>query len=485
MLVTPVDRLSESQVRLVDQVSRELLEDPGLLCFNEEATRILKDHGAKVEDGSPCPRVRIPSAVLDKALATAPSTVILGARDPDNRLVLDATEPRVRFVSGSETNVFLDVEFDGTVPKFTRREGSIERLKTAAHLCENLENLDSFIRCVNIRDEEVTRDNKDVNKFLASLDNITKHVQGGLTSLAAMDHVIRLGEIAAGGREAFEKEPTVSFITCVVKSPLQIVDDTASKLMAIARRRVPVVISSSPMGGATAPFDEFGMVAQVNAEVLAGMTLTQFTSPGAPALYGAVTVRTRLDNLNDMYGAPEFNHYGIDCTQMARFYKLPCYSTAGVGDASIPGIQATVEKLLTQLCVPLAGAQYIHYAFGLLERTNVFCPEQAIMDDAHIGIAKHWLKGTTVSEDRRGEVLDMVREVMATDHRTYVYHLPFPTREKVYVSYPLEDEAGGGLLAAHGKYKEIMALPRKGLPREAREEIAATIPGILPATLNS
>lgn len=484
VLVTPVDRLSESQVRLVDEVSREILEDPGLLCFNEEAARMFKDAGAKVEDGSPCPRVRLPAAVLDKALETAPSRIVLGARDPDNRLVLDATEPRVRFVSGSETNVWLDVEFEGTSPKFTRREGSIERLKAAAHLCENLENLDSFIRCVNIRDEEVTRDNKDVNKFLASLDNITKHVQGGLTSLSAIDEVIRLGEIVAGGKEAFEKEPTVSFITCVVKSPLQIVDDTAAKLMAMSRRRVPVVISSSPMGGATAPFDEFGMVAQVNAEVLAGVTLTQLVSPGAPALYGAVTVRTRLDNLNDMYGAPEFNHYGLDCTQMARFYKLPCYSTAGVGDTSVPGIQATVEKLLTYLCVPLAGAQYIHYAFGLLERTNVFCPEQAVMDDAHIGIAKYWLKGTTVSEDRRGEIVDMVREVMSTDHRTYVYHLPLPTQEKVYVCYPLEDEAGGGLLAAHRKYKEIMALPRKSLPQEVREEIAAEVPGILPKTLS-
>ncbi|MHC4202083.1 MAG: trimethylamine methyltransferase family protein, partial [Planctomycetota bacterium] len=222
VLVTPTDRLSQSQVRLVDEVSREILEDPGLLCFNEEAARLFKDAGAKVEDGSPCPRVRLPSAVVDKALETAPSKIVLGARDPTNRLVLDATEPRVRFVSGSETNVFLDVEFDGTVPKFTRRDGSIERLKTAAHLCENLENLDSFIRCVNIRDEEVTRDNKDVNKFLASLDNITKHVQGGLTNLQALDDVIRLGEIVAGGKEAFEKEPTVSFITCVVKSPLQI-----------------------------------------------------------------------------------------------------------------------------------------------------------------------------------------------------------------------------------------------------------------------
>ena len=33
--------------------------------------------------------------------------------------------------------------------------------------------------------------NKDVNKLLASLNNMTKHVQAGLTSLGALDDAIR------------------------------------------------------------------------------------------------------------------------------------------------------------------------------------------------------------------------------------------------------------------------------------------------------
>jgi trimethylamine--corrinoid protein Co-methyltransferase len=472
-------------VRLIDSVSRELLEDPGLLCYNEKAAALFKDAGAKIEDAGPCPRVRLASSVVDRALETAPSKIVLGARNPDNRLILDATEPRVRFGSGAETNIWLDVSFDGTEPRFERREGSIQRLCESAHLCEHLDNLDFFIRNVNIRDKEVTRENKDVNKYLASLNNITKHVQAGLTDLAALDDVIRLGEIVAGGPDALESNPVLSFITCVVKSPFQIVDDTAAKLIAISKRRVPVVISSSPMGGATAPFDEFGMVAQINAELLAGVALNQLVSPGAPVLYGAVPVRTRLDNLNDMYGAPEFNHYNIDCAQMARFYGLPCYSTAGVGDADRPGIQATVEKLLTLISVPTGGAQYVHYAFGLLERTNMFCPEQAVMDDAHIGIVKHMLTDPPVSEDRRAEIVGMVREVMATDHRTYVYHLPLPTRDSVYVRYPLEDEAGGGLLAAHRQYHAILERPRNPLAPDVQEEIVANVPNVMPQTLNS
>ena len=486
VLVKPHCRLTADQVRLIDGLSRKILEDPGLLCYNEKAAKIFKEAGAKIEDEGQCVRIRIPSNIIDNVLETAASRIVLGARDPDKRLILDAYESRVRFGSGSETNVWLNVTFnDEKKPNFIRKDGSIERLRKAAHLCENLEHLDFFIRCVNIRDEEITSKNKDVNKFLASLNNISKHVQAGLTSLAALDDIINMGQIIAGGKGAFEKNPVLSFITCVIKSPLQIVDDTAAKLIEISKRRVPVVISSCPMGGATGPFDEFGMVALINAELLAGVALNQLVAPGAPVLYGAVPVRTRLDNLNDMYGAPEFNHYNLDCAQMARFYGIPCYSTAGVGDADRPGIQATVEKLLTLINVPQGGAQYIHYAFGLLERTNMFCPEQAVMDNEHIGIIKRMLVDTNVSEERSAGVLEMIREVMKTDHKTFMYHLPLPTREPVYAHYPLEDKEGDSLYAAHQRYREIMDMPRNNLPREILNEITAKIPNILTKTVTA
>ena len=483
VVVKPYTRLPDADIRRVDEVSRTLLESEGLLCFNETAAGVFRDAGAVVDAAGPCPRVKIPAALVDRALETAPSTVVLGARNPDNRLVLDAAEPRVRFGSGSETNVWLDVRYENDQPVFSREPGSIRRLARAAHLCDGLENLDFFIRCVNIRDEGVTADNKDVNKFLVSLDNITKHVQAGLTHLDRLDDVIRLGRIVAGGEAAFETNPVLSFICCAVKSPLQIVDDTADTFMAISKQRVPVVISSCPMGGATGPFDEFGMVALINAELLAGITLNQLVAPGAPILYGAVPVRTRLDNLNDMYGAPEFNHYNIDCAQMARFYGLPCYSTAGVADTAVPGIQATVEKMMALTSVPRGGAQYIHYAFGLLERTNTFCPEQAVMDNAHIGIVKHMLAEPAVEASSSGAFLETLKEVMESSHKTFIYHLPLPSRDPVYARYPLEDDEGGALLAAHRRYREIMDIPRNRLPDEMLEEIKKNISGVLEKTL--
>ena len=492
-IVNPQKRISDEQVKILHKASMEILDDPGIVCFNEEAADYLDKAGCKVKKDENWPQkawqVRIPENTVMGAVESAPETVVLGARDPGNRLHLDTDVPRLYFGTGSETNIYLKTriaEFQQVddpnhkirYPVFSEDRGTVTHLCESAKLCNALENVDFYIRNVNLQDPDITEDNKDVNVFLASLMYMTKHVQAGITNLDRLDDVLKMAALIAGGEDKLKENPIVSFITCLVKSPLQMVEDTTQKLIGVARRGFPVVVSSSPQGGSTAPILEEGMVSMINAEILAGITLAQVVNPGTPVLYGAVPVRARLDTLHDLYGAPEFVHYNVDCVQMARRYGIPCYSTAGVGDTDVPGIQANTEKLMTLLTVPRSGAQYIHYAFGLLERTNVFCPEQAVMDDVHIGIAKRILANPSVDPKGRDDLVATVREVMQTDHKTYIYHLPLPSRDPVYARYPLEDKAGA-LHAAHQKHREILERPRKRLPDDIQRDIAARIPGVL------
>ncbi len=437
VLVKPYERLSLEQVKWLDEASMQILADPGIWCYNERAAKLFKEHGADVreerEGYSPCWRVSFPSGLIKEAVAQAPSRFVLGARKPENRLLLDAQVPRVYFGTGSEANVWIDVEMEPfasindpdvqvKVPIFHKRRGDSSLLCRAARLCEQLEHLDFFIRPLNIQDPEVTSKNHDVNKFFASLNNTTKHVQAGLTETESLKDVVRMAEIIAGGPQALKENPIISFITCVFKSPLQLVDDTTEKVFGVVEAGLPIVISSSPQGGSSAPIQEAGMVAQINAEILAGITLTQLIKEGSPVLYGSVPVRARLDDLHDMYGCPEFNQYNIDCVQMARFYEVPCYSTAGVGDAKVPGMQATFEKLFTHLHMAMSGAQYIHYAFGLLDRTNSFCPVQAVLDNEQIGKIKHCLRAARVEPSVVDDMLKTIKKVMASPHRLYARH---------------------------------------------------------------
>ncbi|MCJ8501664.1 trimethylamine methyltransferase family protein [Desulfatitalea alkaliphila] len=496
-IVKPYERLDKEEIIRLHKASLAILDSPGIWCYNERAAKLMGAAGAKVSEavefGQTLWRIRLPAGLVEECVAMAPSQVVLGARKPENRLLLDAGTPRIYFGSGSETNVWLETEMqsftsaDGgetvQIPRFQKRRGSAALLCRAAHLGEQLEHLDFFIRPVNVQDEGVTEDNHDVNKFFASLNNITKHVQAGLTRTDRLADLVRMGEIITGGPQALRENPIFSFIACVFKSPLQLVQDTADKVFAIVEAGLPIVISSSPQGGSSAPIQEAGMVAQINAEILAGVTFTQLIRQGAPVLYGSVPVRARMDDLHDLYGCPEFNQYNIDCAQLARHYEIPCYSTAGVGDAKVPGMQAMFEKLFTHLYMAMSGAQYIHYAFGLLDRTNTFCPVQAVIDDEQIGKVKHCLRAPKVGEAEAQDAVAMVEKVMGTSHRLFARH----ARKAIHsgdVSDPYRFEAKGMedevIARALDRLAEIEALPPVHLPAATVDRIFEEVPGLLP-----
>jgi len=497
VLVEPYHRLKLEQVEQLHRASLAILTDPGVLCFNHQAAEVFGDHGADVlsinPGGAPCWLLKIPGTVITDAIQAAPKVVKLGARDENNCLILDGHEPRVRFASGSEANNWLDMDMEAFVskrspgtevefPVFRVEKGTVDRLARAARLCEHLDSWDSFLRTVNIQDDDITNDNKDVNKFFTSLNNTTKHVMSGLTELSQLSNVVRMAQTIAGGEDRLRENPIISFITCIVKSPLQLVDDTTQKAIEIARRGIPLVISSSPQGGSTAPIGEDGMVAQVNAEILVGIALTQLVNKGTPVLYGSVPSRARMDDLCDTYGVPEFSQYNVDCVQMARYYGLPCYSTGGVSDVKVPGIQASVERLFSHILVTLAGPQYIHYAFGLLERTNTFCPVQAVLDDAHIDMVKRFVRQPIVTADRISESLKQIRNVMGTSDKLYILFVRRALRSgEITLPYPFEgkDMVDETLFRAQNRMEEILSLPSPHIAKQVVDRVFQEVPGLL------
>ncbi len=494
----PYERITKEQIARIHRASVEILKDPGLLCFNSEAAEIFHNHGAEVTpitpSDNPCWLIRIPEKVVSEALESTPKEVKLGARNEENALIMKGEEPRVFYVSGSETNIWLDVDFPTYVkksdpnvqiqiPEFNRRRGTVMDLCQAAHLCEHLESLDAFIRPVNIQDKDITEDNKDVNKFFASLDNTTKHVMAGLTSLKRLDNVVHMAELIVGGKEELKRNPIISFITCLVKSPLQFVDDTTQTLMEICKKGLPIVVSSAPQAGSTAPIKEVGIIAQINAEVLAGIILSQLVNRGTPVLYGSVPVRARLDNLMDSYGAPESSQYNVDCVQLARYYKIPCYSTSGVCDAKVPGMQSAIERLFSDITVSLSGPQYLHCAFGLLDGNSIFCPLQAVLDDAHFKMIKFFMRPPEVDEEGISDTLAQIKEVMDTPQKLYIKYIrPLMRSGQLSMPYPFEGEGetDNVMGLAYERMNQLLSQPVQHIDQDITTRIFSEIPGILP-----
>jgi trimethylamine--corrinoid protein Co-methyltransferase len=480
-----------------------ILQGQGITCFNKDAAEIFTASGAEVTEikaeGNPSWTLRIPEKVVMDAAESTPTTVKLGARNEENSLLLDAGRPMVHFASGSETNNWLEADIESfvskndssreiSIPVFRSEKGNTERLAKAAHLCENLDSWDGFLRCVNIQDDDINDSNKDVNKFFISLNNTSKHVMAGLTDLSQLDNLMNMVCIIAGGEDKFRENPIISIITSLIKSPLQFVDDTTEKTIEIAKKGIPLVISSAPQGGSTAPIIETGIVAQINAEILAGITLTQLVNKGTPVLYGSVPGRANMADLHDSYGVPEFSQFNIDCVQMARYYGIPCYSSGGVSDVKVPGVQSSVERLFSQIMITLAGPQYLHYAFGLLERTSTFCPAQAVLDDAHISIIKRLASEPRITEESINDVMVQMSKVMTSSTKLFTRFARTALRTgEITPQYPFESKgmADETLLKAMEKTDEIMTRPRNHIDNDLIDRIYDEIPGLLKRLKNS
>jgi trimethylamine--corrinoid protein Co-methyltransferase len=493
----PYERLTKEQVESIHQASMQILTAPGLISFNREAVDIFHSHGAAVKSitgDHQSWQVKIPEQLVVKALDTAPETVKLGARNPDNALVMHGDEPRVYLITGSETNIWLDVDFptyvnkaDSTkeikVPEFNPRRGTVDDLCQSAHVCEHLEMVDGYIRTVNIQDRDITEDNKDVNKYFASLNNNTKHFMSGLTNLKQLDNVVRMAELITGGKKALEDNPIISFITCLVKSPLQFVEDTTDTFIEVCRRGLPIVVSSSPQAGTTAPIKEAGIMAQINAEVLAGITLGQLVKPGTPVLYGTVPVRARMDTLGDSYGSVETSQYNIDCVQMARFYRIPNYSTSGVCDSKIPGQQSSIERLFSDIVVTMSGPQFLHCAFGLLDCNSIFCLLQAVLDDAHFKMIEFFLRQPQIGQSELGAMQKQIQGVVATPQKLYISHIrPVLRSGEISGLYPFEGsgERDDVFELTYERMKELLARPVEHIDQDTTTRIFEEVPGLLP-----
>ncbi|MBW1770965.1 MAG: hypothetical protein JRJ17_07385, partial [Deltaproteobacteria bacterium] len=142
-------------------------------------------------------------------------------------------------------------------------------------------------------------------------------------------------------------------------------------------------------------------------------------------------------------------------------------------------MQATFEKLFTHLYMAMSGAQYIHYAFGLLDRTNSFCPLQAVLDNEQIGKIKHCLREPKVDPSTIEDMVKIVKKVMGSPYRLYARH----ARKAMHagdVSDPYHFEAKGledkVLENALAYMKQLEARPAPLLDRTIVDQIYDEVP---------
>ncbi len=376
--------LTAAQIEYIHRASLTVLEQTGLHVANETARQLYREGGARVEGQ----RVYLPPTMVEAALETAPAQVLLAGRDPAQDVTLEGK--RVYAGTGGSPTSVLDPGADAVRPATLRDLVDLVRLVDGLTYCD-------FV-VIPIHPTDVPERDVPVNRFYAALTNTTKHVMGGVGSVAGARDVIEMATRIAGGLEPLQKRPIVSAITSWMVSPLHLDTGVTDILIEWCRHGLPVALSSAPMAGSTSPVTLAGTLTQLNAEQLSGVVLTQLVRPGTPVLAGYIPGAADMRTGGYLGGPVEFGMMQAAAAQLAHFYRAPIYCSGGMTDAKIPDAQAGYEKMATFLLAAMGGANYIHHAFGMITDMSAASLEQAVIDNDVVGMAMRVLRGVDVNE---------------------------------------------------------------------------------------
>ena len=392
--------LSKYEVQLLHQSALNILEKTGVAIHSTKALDLLEESGAKVDRSMP--RAWLPKRMVEDAIASAPSKVELFGRKPEHHLTLE--KKHVYLGTGGTTINVLDL--DGV-----KRKSSVLDCHQIPRLVDALENVHFIV--LPVYPNELTEENADVNRFYGGLRNSSKHIMGGMYSLQGTLDVIRMAEMLAGGSEVLRKEPIVSFITLII-SPLLVDEIYGDIMIEVARRGLPLAVPCEPQTGSTSPVTLAGNLAIFAADTLTGITLTQLANPGTPVLSGYVGTITDLRTMGYLSGAIESGLLNAGAAQLAQYWNLPFYATAGMSDSKTIDVQTGYESAMTTLLVALSGANYIHDAAGLMEFAMVASYEKYVIDNEIIGMALRALRGIEVTPE--AIAADLIQEVGPGGH---------------------------------------------------------------------
>jgi trimethylamine--corrinoid protein Co-methyltransferase len=143
---------------------------------------------------------------------------------------------------------------------------------------------------------------------------------------------------------------------------------------------------------------------------MAGLVLAQLVRPGAPLLYGSLVTILDMRYAVPVFGSPECGLINVAFTQIAHYYELPYFATAGVIDSKAPDEQAAHECTLNVLLSALAGADVVHDAvYGILETGKTACYEQFVISNEIVNAINRILKGFSVNDDTLP--MDLIKSV--------------------------------------------------------------------------
>ncbi len=375
--------LSEDQVEDIHLAVLEVLERTGIKVHSEEGLAAYRKAGAKVKGD----RVWIPSCLVEEALRRAPRRVTLCKRNGERTVWLE--DHKVYYGTGSDCPSIRD-PFTGEVRRFLKKD-----VEDAARISDFLPNID-FHMSLGLT-SDVPPATYFRHQYVAMLRHCTKPLVFTSADSDCLSDIIEIAAANSGGLDELQKNPTLC-LYAEPSSPLNHSKTAIEKLLLAAEKKVPVIYTPCPIAGATVPMTLAGALVVAVADSLSGLVAAQFHAPGAPFVTGGVLSTMDMASTIYTYGSPELSLLEAALTDLAHFYKLPMFSTAGCSDSKLFDEQAAAEAMMSIFSAALSGANLVHDV-GYLENGLIGSFEMLVASNEFIAMAKHFVKGVEVNPE--------------------------------------------------------------------------------------
>ncbi len=381
----PFEILSRDDLDKIHGATMEVFRRHGVKVLEPKALELFAKAGADVDRKTKM--VRIPESLVKETIRKAPSEFKMYGRDP--RYELDYSGNKVHFgVAGFAVRV---QDLDGKV-----RPGTLADVENIARIADYLDNIHHILLTVTPFD--VPDELYHLYCIEADWRNSVKTTDGFTWTRKKAQETVELARILRGGYEELRKKPPLlGFMNPV--SPLQLSKELMEGTLVYAQYKQPVLFAPEALAGATAPSTLAGLLTQQNAEVLAGVMVSQLANPGTPVLYGTVSAVMDMKTGTAAMGAPEVGLINMATGQLGRYYNLPRRGTGGVTDSKMVDAQAGAETALSMLMAAAAGMNFIYEACGGLDGTLTFSYEKLVIDDEIAGMISRILRGIEVNDE--------------------------------------------------------------------------------------
>lgn len=371
-----MERIHEGVVGILGRTGAVVKEPRALEAYHAA--------GAQV-DGE---RVRIPARALEAALAKAPETVTIFDREGRPAMVLGTDD--VYFGVHGDTSALIEYDTGQVRPYVLADAGDIARV------CDALASID-FVSQNGFADDVADPRAATPLVFMRMMQNTTKPLGVGCYDVATLKWILEVAETVRADRADLAARPFFYHYS-EPTSPLTHSAPSLGRLMLAVERGIPLVYTPMVMAGATGPATFAGVIAQCLAESLSGIVLAQTLREGAPCITGGITTVMDMSTTVCSYGAPEMSLMVAALTEMARFYKLPVFGTAGCSDAARVDAQFACEAAFSCLTSALSGAHLVHDVgfFYHAERTSCSSP---VLCDEIVAMTRAFMKGFAVDDD--------------------------------------------------------------------------------------